>query len=48
MSLKNLLKSYKKRTLFTTPSHNQGEFIIPELKKFMGEKFFKYDFSEIE
>lgn len=48
MSLKNLLKSYKKRTLFTTPSHNQGEFIIPELKKMLGEKFFKCDFSEIE
>ena len=48
MSLKNLLKSYKKRTLFTTPSHNQGEFIIPELKKMLGEKFFRYDFSELE
>ena len=48
MSLKNLLKSYKKRTLFTTPSHNQGEFIIPELKKVLGKQFFKYDFSEIE
>ena len=48
MSLKNLLKSYKKRILFTTPSHNQGEFIIPELRKMLGENFFKYDFSEIE
>ena len=48
MSLKKLLKSYKKRTLFTTPSHNQGEFIIPELKKVLGKQFFKYDFSEIE
>ena len=48
MSLKKLLKSYKKRTLFTTPSHSQDGFIIPELKKFLGEKFFRYDFSEIE
>ena len=48
MSLKKLLKSYKKRILFTTPSHNQGEFIIPELKKWLGEKFFKCDFSEID
>ena len=48
MNIKNLLQSYKKRTLFTTPSHNQGAFIIPNLKKFLGEKFFKYDFSEIE
>ena len=48
MNLKNLLKNYKKRTLFTTPSHNQGEFIVPYLKKTLGEKFFKNDFSEIE
>ncbi len=48
MNIKNLLKKYKKRTLFTTPSHSQGEFIIPELKKILGKRFFKYDFSEIE
>ena len=48
MNLKNLLKNYKKRTLFTTPSHNQGEFIIPYLKKTLGEKIFKNDFSELE
>ena len=48
MNLKNLLRTYKKRTLFTTPSHNQGEFIIPYLKNTLGKKFFKNDFSEIE
>lgn len=48
MSLKKLLKSYKKRVLFTTPSHNQGEFIIPELERVLGKQFFRSDFSEIE
>lgn len=48
MNLKNLLKKYKKRILFTTPSHNQGKFIIPELKKMLGKQFFENDFSEIE
>lgn len=48
MNLKKLLQNYQKRTLFTTPSHNQGEFIIPYLKKTLGEKFFRNDFSEIE
>lgn len=35
-------------TLFTTPSHNQGAFVIPILKKLLGKCYFKADFSEIE
>lgn len=48
MNLKNLLRKYKKRILFTTPSHNQGNFIIPDLKNILGKNFFENDFSEIE
>lgn len=51
MSLIRKIKDYYKRsktTLFTTPSHSQGEFILPLAKKFLGEKFYKCDFSEIE
>lgn len=39
---------YKIPTLFTTPSHNQGQYIIPILKKLLGKKYFNVDFSEIE
>lgn len=50
MSLNKLIENFgrRKRTLFTTPSHNQGEFIIPKSKKLLGKKFFKADYSEIE
>lgn len=51
MSLIRKIKDYYKRsktTLFTTPSHSQGEFIPPLAKIFLGEKFYKCDFSEIE
>lgn len=50
MSLIKLIKDYKRknRILFTTPSHNQGSFIIPESLKFLGKDIFKNDFSEIE
>lgn len=46
----NLIKNFKKnvkRTLFTTPSHNQGTFIDPISKKMLGRKVFECDFSEI-
>ena len=46
--IKDYYKKPKKRILFTTPSHSQGDFIIPSLKKLIGEKYFKADFSEIE
>lgn len=54
MSLIRKIKDYYnknlnvKGTLFTTPSHSQGRFIIPDARKMLGEKFFKCDFSEIE
>lgn len=46
--IKDYYKFSKNKLLFTTPSHTQGEFIIPVMKKMLGEKFFKCDFSEIE
>lgn len=48
--IKKIQVYYKNKipTLFTTPSHNQGKFIIPILKKMLGKKYFQADFSEIE
>ena len=53
MSLIKKIQNYYKNkckipTLFTTPSHNQGQYIIPILKKLLGKKYFNVDFSEIE
>ena len=51
MSLIKKIKDYYKSTgniLFTTPSHSQGNFIIPEAEHILGNKYFKSDFSEIE
>ncbi len=51
MSLIKKIKDYyngNKRYLFTTPSHAQGDFIIPVLKEMLGIKYFKCDFSEID
>ena len=52
MSIINKIKDYhinhKDKILFTTPSHSLGEFLIPQLKEMLGEKYFKCDFSEIE
>ena len=51
MSLIKKIKDYYKKTgniLFTTPSHSQGNFIIPEAEHILGNKYFKSDFSEIE
>lgn len=50
MSLIKLIEKFnrKKRILFTTPSHNQGEFINPKSLKLLGKKVFKSDYSEIE
>lgn len=50
MNLNKLIEKFKakKRILFTTPSHNQGEFIAPRNKKLLGEKIFQADYSEIE
>ena len=39
--IKDYYKFSKNKLLFTTPSHTQGEFIIPMMKKMLGEKFFK-------
>lgn len=48
--LKQILDFRKgpKRLLFTTPTHSQGEFIENESKRFLGEKAFNCDYSEIE
>lgn len=50
MSIVNFIEKYRKekRTLFTTPSHGQGEFVAPESAKMIGKKFFSCDYSEIE
>lgn len=50
MSLNKLIEKFnkEKRVLFTTPSHNQGEFVIPKSAKILGKKIFKADYSEIE
>jgi arginine/lysine/ornithine decarboxylase len=50
MSIIKFIKNFKKssRTLFTTPSHGQGDFISPDAKKMLGKKFFQCDYSEIE
>lgn len=46
MTLINLLKKFKRPNLFTTPSHCGVGF--GELVKIVGQKVFKYDFSEID
>lgn len=50
MSIINFIKKFKKlnRILFTTPSHNQGEFIVPVCSSLIGRKFYGSDYSEIE
>lgn len=50
MSIENLIKNFKKnkRTLFTTPSHSQGELIPPLSLQMLGSKFYSCDYSEIE
>lgn len=51
MSIIKKIKQYyrkNKTILFTTPSHSQGEFIIPKLNKLLGKDYFKIDFSEID
>lgn len=48
--LQQILKFRKgsKKLLFTTPTHSQGDYVEEISKKFLGEKIFKCDFSEIE
>ena len=50
MSIINFIEEYKKskRTLFTTPSHSQGDFIVPQSEKYLGHRYFKHDYSEID
>ena len=50
MSIVNFIEKFKKerRTLFTTPTHGQGDFVVPESSKMIGRKFFTCDYSEIE
>lgn len=50
MSIINYIEKYRKskRTLYTTPSHNQGEFVAPDSLKMLGRKVFTCDYSEIE
>lgn len=50
MSIINFIENFRKlhRTLYTTPSHGQGDFVAPASQKLLGRKFFKSDYSEIE
>ncbi len=50
MSIVNFIENFrkKKRVLFTTPSHGQGDFVVPLSLKLLGHKFFTCDYSEIE
>lgn len=50
MSIVNFIQKYRKkpRTLFTTPSHGQGDFVAPLSSKLIGRRFFTCDYSEIE
>ena len=50
MTIVNFIETYKKRKriLFTTPSHGQGDFVSPSSLKLLGHKFFTCDYSEIE
>ena len=50
MSIINFIEKFKKlnRTLYTTPSHGQGDFVAPLALKHIGHKFFTCDYSEIE
>ena len=46
MELINLIKKFKRPCLFTTPSHSGQGF--GEFAQIVGQKIFKYDFSEID
>ncbi|MCR5261946.1 MAG: aminotransferase class V-fold PLP-dependent enzyme [Candidatus Gastranaerophilales bacterium] len=35
------------RKLFTTPSHDRDNFIVPNCKKIFGNSFYEYDLSEV-
>ena len=50
MSIIKFIQKFKKsnRTLFTTPSHGQGDFVAPLTSKMLGRRFFGCDYSEIE
>ena len=50
MSIIKFIEKYRKsnRTLYTTPSHGQGDFAAPQALKMLGKKFFQCDYSEIE
>lgn len=50
MSIINNIENFRKqkRTLFTTPSHGQGDFVAPKSLKMIGHKFFTCDYSEID
>ena len=50
MTIVNFIENFKKkkRVLFTTPSHGQGDFVNPASLKLLGHKFFTCDYSEIE
>lgn len=51
MSIIKKIKDYyksNKSLLFTTPTHSQGSFIIPDAQDILGSQYFKSDFSEID
>ncbi len=50
MSIINFIEKFRKinRTLYTTPSHGQGDFVAPQALKMIGKKFFRCDYSEVE
>jgi arginine decarboxylase len=46
MNLINLIKNFKRQHLFTTPSHSG--IGVGEFANLLGQKIFRYDFSEID
>lgn len=50
MSIINFIDKFRKsnKTLYTTPSHGQGDFVAPLSQKYIGRKIFTCDYSELE
>ncbi|MCD7739875.1 MAG: aminotransferase class I/II-fold pyridoxal phosphate-dependent enzyme, partial [Candidatus Gastranaerophilales bacterium] len=50
MSIVNFIEKYRKKNImqYTTPSHGQGDFVVPLSLKMLGRKFFKCDYSEMD
>ena len=44
----NYIKKTLKTKFFTTPSHSQGDYVIPSVEKLLGKKYFEMDYSEVD